>query len=107
MFVEALVTNALTAIGYAVYFNVFYKQFEHHAKSMMVPVLIKYKIVNPHLIEDVIFLTSQSLLDRIQTLLIGYPGAYEAVVIIGREAYAESYKYVYYVSIGMCLIFWD
>jgi hypothetical protein len=67
---------------------------------MIVPVMMKYGVKNPHLFEEVIVLTSQSLLDRIQTLLVAYPGAYGAVVRVGREAYAESYKYVYYVSIG-------
>jgi hypothetical protein len=67
---------------------------------MIVPVMMKYGIKDKHLFEEVIVLTSQSLLSRIQTLLVAYPGAYGAVVIAGREAYAASYKYVYYVSIG-------
>lgn len=30
----------------------------------------------------------------------GVPGAYELVVFAGQMAYAEAYKYVYYVSIA-------
>lgn len=71
----------------------------------MVPVMIKYKVADPKIYEEVIILTGQSLLENIKKLLVAYPGAYEAVIIAGREAYAMSYKYVYYVSIGEMTFF--
>ena len=97
-------TREHTAIGYAVYFNVFSNKFKHYTAEIIVPVMKQANITDPKIYEEVIYLTSQSLLDHIQKILRPYPDAFEAVVIAGREAYAESYKYVYYVSIGKLTI---
>jgi hypothetical protein len=52
---------------------------------------------------EVIELTGHSLIDRIKEIpeIASHgPAAYEAIVIAGQIAYADAYKYVYYVSIG-------
>lgn len=62
----------------------------------------KLNITSPALIEEAIVLTGASLLPALNTIpgIKGVPGAYEMVVYAGQLAYAESYKYVYYVSIA-------
>lgn len=62
----------------------------------------KLNITSPAVIKAAIELTGASLLPELQTLpgIKGVPGAYEMVVIAGRMAYAEAYKYVYYASIA-------
>ena len=62
----------------------------------------KLNITSPALIEEVIKLTGASLLEPIAEIqgIKGVPGAYEMIVAAGQIAYAESYKYVYYVSIA-------
>jgi hypothetical protein len=62
----------------------------------------KLGINNSTVIEEVIGLTGASLLNDLRNI----PGignnetAYQIVVKAGQIAYAESYKYVYYVSIA-------
>lgn len=53
-------------------------------------------------IKHAIELTGASLLDQLHHLpgINGSEAAYEAVVAAGQIAYAESYKWVYYASIG-------
>ena len=63
--------------------------------------LTKLGIEDPHLIEKAILATSTSLIEQIRLI----PGleseaAYQAVVRAGQIAFAESYKYVYFVSIA-------
>jgi hypothetical protein len=62
----------------------------------------KLNITSPKVIEEAIVITGASLLPLLQELpgIKGVPGAYEAVVFAGQVAYAEAYKYVYYVSIA-------
>lgn len=62
----------------------------------------KLNITSPAVIKAAIELTGASLLPELQTLpgIKGVPGAYEMVVYAGQLAYAEAYKYVYYVSIA-------
>jgi hypothetical protein len=64
--------------------------------------MVKYKIADPEAIKDVITLTGQSLINRIKDIpqVAEHPGAWDAIVVAGRLAYAQSYKYVYYVSVG-------
>ena len=64
--------------------------------------ITKFNITSPAVIEEAIKITGASLLPALQELpgIKGVPGAYEAVVIAGQIAYAEAYKYVYYVSIA-------
>jgi hypothetical protein len=88
------------AVGYAVYFNVFYNKFVDNAKNYIVPAMAKRGIVNPAYISEVIELTSQSLINRIKDIPGVTPEAWDDIVTAGRLAYAESYKYVYWVSIG-------
>jgi MFS family permease len=94
------------AIGYAVYFNVFYNKFVTNSKLFIVPVMAKWGIITPDLIKEAIELTSQSLINRIKEIpgVHGHPEVWNEIVVAGREAYAASYKYVYYVSIGKSFI---
>ncbi|KAL1311225.1 hypothetical protein AAFC00_001416 [Neodothiora populina] len=91
------------SIGYTVYYNVFISKFvpaaTHYVGGVMVT---KLNITNPLLIKEAIELTGASLLPLLQEIpgIHGSPAAYEAVVIAGRMAYAEAYKWVYYVSIA-------
>lgn len=91
------------SIGYAVYYNVFISKFvpaaTHYIGGAMVT---RLNITSPAVIEEAIVLTGASLLPALQTLpgIKGVPGAYELVVGAGQLAYAQAYKYVYYVSIA-------
>jgi len=91
------------SIGYTVYYNIFIQKFvpaaTHYIGGTMV---YKLNITSPAVIKAAIELTGASLLPELQTLpgIKGVPGAYEMVVIAGRLAYAEAYKYVYYASIA-------
>lgn len=62
----------------------------------------KLNITSPALIGEAIELTGASLLEGLHEIpgIAGVPGAYEMVVAAGQVAYAEAYKYVYYVSIA-------
>lgn len=71
--------------------------------------MLKMGIQNETLVGEVIHLTSAALLDQLPNI----PGignnatALEMVTVAGQVAYAESYKYVYYVSIafgGICTL---
>ena len=59
-------------------------------------------ITSPEIIGEAITITGASLLPALLELpgIKGVPGAYEMVVYAGQLAYAEAYKYVYYVSIA-------
>lgn len=59
-------------------------------------------ITNVELITEAIQLTGASLLTELKTIpgIAGNETAYEMVVTAGQIAYAESYKWVYYVSIA-------
>ena len=96
-------TNIYKAIGYAVYFNVFYNKLIPNFKEIMGPVIAKsLQTRNAHLIEEIITLTGNSLIKEIKHIpeVIAHPGSWDKIVEAGREAYADSYRYVYYVSIG-------
>lgn len=97
------------AVGYTVYYNVFVSKFEENAKTLIGGTMLQLGIQDKLLIGKAIHLTSAALLDQLPTI----PGignnetALEMVTVAGRVAYAESYKYVYYVSIafgGVCTI---
>jgi hypothetical protein len=62
----------------------------------------KLNITSPEVIGEAIVITGASLLPALQELpgIKDVPGAYELVVYAGQLAYAEAYKYVYYVSIA-------
>ncbi|KAF9884761.1 hypothetical protein FE257_001251 [Aspergillus nanangensis] len=89
-------------IGYAVYYNVFISKFVPNAQHYIGGTMMtKLNITNVTYIGMAIEYTGASLLPELKTI----PGidsdvAYEMVVKAGQMAYAESYKYVYYVSIA-------
>ncbi len=62
----------------------------------------KLNITSPEIIGEAIAITGGSLLPLLHELpgIKDVPGAYELVVYAGQLAYAEAYKYVYYVSIA-------
>lgn len=63
-------------------------------------------ITNPETIEGVIELTGAALLDEIKLIpgIAGNETAYQMVLGAGQLAYAESYKWVYYVSIAFGVV---
>ncbi|KAJ5825249.1 hypothetical protein N7474_002387 [Penicillium riverlandense] len=90
-------------VGYAIYYNVFISKFVPLATEYIGGVMeMDLGITDPKLIGDAIELTGASLLTELKTI----PGigtnetAYNMVVTAGQMAYAQSYKYVYYVSIA-------
>ncbi|KAI4910590.1 hypothetical protein J4E85_011407 [Alternaria conjuncta] len=91
------------SIGYCVYYNVFISKFvpaaTHYIGGAMVT---KLNITSPEIIGEAIAITGGSLLPLLHELpgIKDVPGAYELVVYAGQLAYAEAYKYVYYVSIA-------
>ncbi|KAH8431594.1 putative MFS drug efflux pump [Aspergillus melleus] len=91
------------SIGYTIYYNVFISKFIPNATHYIGGVMVtKLNITDPILIEHAIELTGASLLDQLHHLpgINGSEAAYQAVVVAGQMAYAESYKWVYYASIG-------
>lgn len=71
--------------------------------------MLQLGIQNKTLIGEAIELTSASLIDELHIIpgLGNNATALEMVTVAGRMAFAESYKYVYYVSIafgGICTI---
>ncbi|PLB49212.1 putative MFS drug efflux pump [Aspergillus steynii IBT 23096] len=91
------------SIGYTIYYNVFISKFIPNATHYIGGVMVtKLNITDPVLIKHAIELTGASLLDQLHHLpgINGSEAAYEAVVVAGQIAYAESYKWVYYASIG-------
>ncbi len=111
------------SIGYCVYYNVFIgksalfelKTTSHQmltsTPAKFVPaathyiggaMVTKLNITSPAIIGEAIAITGGSLLPLLEELpgIKGVPGAYELVVYAGQLAYAEAYKWVYYVSIA-------
>lgn len=89
------------SIGYCVYYNVFIQKFVPNATKMIGGVMVaELGIYNVTYITQAIEYTGASLLPLLHTI----PGigmnetAYNMVVLAGQEAYAASYKYVYYTS---------
>ncbi|KAF7166210.1 hypothetical protein CNMCM5623_010050 [Aspergillus felis] len=91
------------SIGYTIYYNIFISKFVPNAKHFIGGVMVtKLNITNPAYIGEAIELTGASLLEELKTIpgIAGSETAYNAVVTAGQLAYAESYKWVYYVSIA-------
>ncbi|EMD95137.1 hypothetical protein COCHEDRAFT_1129359, partial [Bipolaris maydis C5] len=91
------------SIGYCVYYNVFISKFVPAATHYIGGVMVtKLNITSSSVIGEAIGITGSSLLPLLEELpgIKGVPGAYELVVYAGQLAYAEAYKYVYYVSIA-------
>ena len=61
----------------------------------------KLGIIDERLIHEAVMLTSSSLLEGLRAIpgIAGNETAYQIVVKAGQLAFAESYKWVYYVSI--------
>lgn len=90
-------------VGYTVYFNVFSEKFTPNVIYYVGGVMeTKLGILEPKAIETAIKLTAASLLQELKMIpgIKGNELAYEAVVKAGQIAYAESYRYVYLVSIA-------
>jgi hypothetical protein len=91
------------SIGYTIYYNVFVNKFIPNAEQYIGGVMsMQLNITDTSLITEAIELTSASLLEGLHEIpgIKGSQTAYEAVVLAGQLAYAESYKWVYYASIG-------
>ncbi|PIB02360.1 putative HC-toxin efflux carrier TOXA [Cercospora beticola] len=91
------------SIGYCVYYNVFVHKFETKAVEYIGGYMMtRLNITNETLIAEAIQLTGVSLIERINDIpgIAGVPGAYDGVVLAGQTAYADSYIYVYLVSIA-------
>lgn len=90
------------SIGYCVYYNVFINKFVPEATYYIGGVMTtKLNITDEELIGKAIEITGSSLLPALRTISgLESDAAYEAVVLAGQMAYAEAYKWVYYVSIA-------
>ncbi|RHZ55935.1 putative MFS drug efflux pump [Aspergillus thermomutatus] len=91
------------SIGYTIYYNIFISKFVPNAKHFIGGVMVtQLNITNTSYIAEAIELTGASLLEELKTIpgIAGSETAYNAVVTAGQLAYAESYKWVYYVSIA-------
>ena len=91
------------SIGYCIYYNVFFNKFVPYSTYYVGGAMVEYlNITNVTYIADAITLTGASLLDGLKEIpgIAGSDAAYEVVVEAGQMAFAESYKYVYYVSIA-------
>jgi hypothetical protein len=91
------------SVGYCVYYNVFINKFIPNATKMIGGTMIyELGITNLTYITAAIEYTGVSLLPLLQTIpgIAGNETAYEIVVLAGQEAYAASYKYVYFTSIA-------
>lgn len=77
-------------------------KFEENAKHYIGGVMItKLGITDESLIESAILATSSSLIENLRKIPgIDNEAAYQAVVKAGQIAFAESYKFVYLVSIA-------
>ncbi|KAF3400211.1 hypothetical protein F1880_008032 [Penicillium rolfsii] len=95
------------SVGYTIYYNVFISKFVPAAKYYIGGVMVtKLNITSVEAISEVIELTGASLLTEIQQIpgIAGNETAYEMVVGAGQIAYAEAYKWVYYVSIAFGIV---
>jgi hypothetical protein len=88
------------SIGYCIYYNVFISKFTPNAIAGIGAALAEGGITDVVTLTEVITLTGNSLLEEIALLpgIAGNETLYNAVVLAGQVAYAESYKYVYYTS---------
>jgi hypothetical protein len=88
------------AIGYAIYYNIFLEHFKTNVTKEIVPVLLAAGIKSPEATVAIIKLTGAGLINDIRVL----PGMTNELWLIlvakGQQAYAESYPFVYYVSIA-------
>ncbi|KAE8349932.1 fungal trichothecene efflux pump [Aspergillus coremiiformis] len=91
------------SVGYTIYYNIFLSKYIPNAKHYIGGVMLTtLNITNTTYIVEAIHLTGASLLENLREIpgIAGNETAYEAVVTAGQVAYAESYKWVYYASMG-------
>lgn len=89
-------------IGYTTYYNVFVSYFTPNAIKYIGGTMVEMGITNTTYITTAIELTGASLIQDLRAIpgIAGNETAWEMVVYAGQIAYAESYKYVYLVSIA-------
>ena len=91
------------SVGYTVYYNVFANKFKTNAPYYIGGAMkLQLGISNRTLIKHAVELTSVSLIEKLKHIpgIAGNDTAYEIVLRAGRVGFAESYKWVYYVSIA-------
>jgi MFS family permease len=88
------------AIGYAIYYNVFSQHFKTNAVAYIGKAAFINGINSTAEITEIVTLTSAGLLPAIRQLPGVTDKAYNDLVLAGQQAYAESYPWVYYVSIA-------
>lgn len=89
------------ATGYAIYFNVFSQKFVPNAVKYLGAACVELGITAAEEIEAVVGITAIGLLPELKTLPgVNTTEAYEKLVYAGQIAYAESYPWVYYVSLA-------
>ena len=89
------------AIGYSIYYNVFSSHFKEHVVAEISKVAILGGIRSKAAIVQIVQLTAAGLIDKIRQV----PGVTsdalaEKLIVAGQVAYAESYPWVYYISIA-------
>ena len=99
------------SVAYAIYYNVFVNQFVPNTKLYIGGDMeTKLGITNTTAITQAIVCTGISLTEQIKSIPevanspLGAEFAYETIVTAGKIAYAESYRYVYLVSIAFGVI---
>ncbi|MCJ1470642.1 hypothetical protein MMC07_009288 [Pseudocyphellaria aurata] len=95
------------SIGYTTYYNVFIHKFVPNATKYIGGVMVlELGITNVTYIREAIVLTGASLTSELQLIpgIAGNATAQAIVVAAGQQAYAESYKYVYLVSIAFGVV---
>lgn len=95
------------SIGYTTYYNVFINKFIPNATKYIGGVMVlELGVTNVTYIREAIVLTGASLLDELQVIpgIAGNQTAQAIVVAAGQQAYAESYRYVYLVSIAFGVV---
>lgn len=91
------------SIGYTTYYNVFLSKFIPNAVYYIGGAMeLELGITSPEAIETAITLTGASLLEDLKLIpgIAGNDTAWEIVVGAGQIAFAESYRWVYLVSLA-------
>lgn len=107
----AALTLAVRVIGgsvaYAIYYNVFVNQYVLNTKYYIGGAMgTQLGITDTTAIVQAIVFTSNSMVEQIRMIPavanspLGVDFAYETIITAGKVAYAESYRYVYLVSIA-------
>lgn len=91
------------SIGYTTYYNVFVNKFRSNAIKYIGGAMTRQLgITDPKLIGKAVFLTAEALLPQLRSIpgIAGNDTAHAIVVAAGQRAFAESYRYVYLVSLA-------